>query len=1065
MAKRTDIVDMNEVSADTAEQGVQVAGLSRSLTREILQPLMEKGSRGTDYEVKGRTKAFDDAPEGETLDPMGDEVVPEGAVATPDGAPVEQPVGDPEVIPEVSVDSPQEPSIPVDPERVGPVSEDEMTRMLDQREKEIGSAPQVPSPTAKQKAEGVVEQGPFNTRIYDEEGLAATIQSYADKAPELKTQSIKSLYDAAQERGIPVKLLDSIFSGKKMETTVGGDELAVKMAGMITLHDESAIRLDGLMEEMRLGRLNDEGQLELREAIAQHDIIYSEMVNAKRDVARTMNVFKNVKRDRSVPLGEVRAALDELGGADNLRAFAEKYSEVKSQGRAAQNKMLQRSAGWRIYDAAVYSAQSVLLSNPVTHMYNLGATGLSVAMDTPERILAAGVGKIRQRAAKVFGQDYDQDRVYLDDASANAWALLEGFKDGWVLAGRALKQDGAKEVKRNPFRAEYLFGKEISKARGSGLFSRGTASIIDAMGTVYSLPFKALSSSDEFIGGYAARAELLRQAHRVGRQTYDEVIQSGDAEAAMAAAQDAVRNLITDRPVDVQQNIDGFRKMVTMQADPDLNLVSGRALWKTQKFLNSPVFKPLVMFNRTITNIASEGAARSPLFFLSPRFHSEWSKGGASRDMAVSRVALGSGMMLGGYHLAMNDHITGSGPSNTEDRNNLRQMGWQPFSLRFKADDFSPMSVKRLRALIGEDQVTLGKGQFDEDIFVSLSRLEPVNMPFLLSAAFADAIKFSPYDPDDKEASTMAAASAAALAEFSGNIPALTTFSDIMQIANSRSPDAGDKMVDIVNGVVKAYGNFALNATPGANLANSSLGAAFERIIDPTIRSPELNEAQSKWVYEATGETDARKTLAMGAFLESYNRLRSRVPVLSEGVPARLDPLTAEPIGAEKAMAYRFIPARTSTGKPSKLREMMAALNHGVGEPSKVINGVRLPLEIENRYKTLYAKRIRINGMSMGQSILNAVEEKMSLYERRGMKANIGTMHSIIDAEVSKYRAVARQRMFGEMKKDRETETYSMMLTPLRGDKYGLSGDEIEYPDIAQRMRLNANKKIRYGVR
>ena len=103
MAKRTDIVDMNEVSADTAEQGVQVAGLSRSLTREILQPLMEKGSRGTDYEVKGRTKAFDDAPEGETLDPMGDEVVPEGAVATPDGAPVEQPVGDPEVIPEVGM--------------------------------------------------------------------------------------------------------------------------------------------------------------------------------------------------------------------------------------------------------------------------------------------------------------------------------------------------------------------------------------------------------------------------------------------------------------------------------------------------------------------------------------------------------------------------------------------------------------------------------------------------------------------------------------------------------------------------------------------------------------------------------------------------------------------------------------------------------------------------------------------------------------------------------------------------------------------------------------------------
>jgi hypothetical protein len=1053
----------------------------KSLTREILKPLVDPGLRATDYEIKKRTKVF---AEPEIKDRVEPEVAaPEVAApeaAAPEVAPdvteqvqvdTETPAGLAEpaaVEPEAVADLPVEPEVPPVPVKPEPASEEEMQRMLDQRSKEIGEPRQVPSPTPAQKEAGIVE-GPFNTRIYDNDGLAATIQSFADKAPELKTRTVQSLYDDAQQRGVPVDVLKAVFSGTKLESAVGDSELAVRMAGLMTLHDESAKRLDDLMLKMQNNQLDDEGQLELREAIAQHDIIYGDMVNAKRDVARTMNVFKNIKGREGVPLTEVRAALDSLGGADNLRSFAEKYNDLKKEGRAAQNKMLQRGVVGRIYDAAVYAAQSVLLMNPTTHVYNIAANTLMLGVADPlERTLAVPIGMARQRMAKIFGKDYDADRATMDDVAATGLALMGGMRDGWVLAGRALRDSqGAKqEANRNPFRAEYLFGREIARAKGDGLFKTGLAASVDALGTVYSVPFKALGASDELIGGYAARIELLRQAGRVGQKTYDDVMLNGGThDEALAAAQEAATRLATERPADVQQNIDGFRKAITMTSDPDFSLATGRALWKTQKFLNHPALKPLTMFSRTITNIASEGAARSPLFMLSPRFHAEWVKGGASRDMAISRVALGTSMMTAGYFLAANDWLTGSGPSSTEERNNLRELGWQPFSLSFGTDTFSYDAINRLRGLLGEDQVTIGKGQFEGQVFVSLSRLEPFNMPFLLSAAMADYGKFAMYDPDENIGLEMSASAAAALSEFSTNIPVMTTFGELMKIAGSKATDTGDKFVDIINGVTKAYGNFALNATPGVNLANSALAAMFERLIDPSISNVGVNEDQAQWLYESMGIDNPRKSVAIGAFLESYNRLRSRVPVLSEGVPPKLDPLTAEPIGANKELAYRFSPAYVSAGKQDKLREMMAVLNHGVGEPNLLIHGVRLPVEVENRYKKLYAQEIKINGLNMSQRLMKDIEEKIGYYEKREQTANIGVMHGMIDSVVAEYRDIARQRMFGTMVQDRfDPELYALNNVPLDGRRYGLPGNEIEYPDLAVRMRRNANQKKQYGT-
>jgi len=1060
------------------------------LTKQLIEPLLKEGARAIDYTVKRRspTKA-----EGEALDitvrpqevapspAAGSEApqAPENVAPTveaetpPPEAPIDNvdqevltPVPqDPTVVPEAVEDLGNIPEAPTGPVKPAPASEDEMKRMLDQRDKELGTERQAPSPTQLQKEEGVVT-GPFNTTMYDNDGLAATIQSFADKAPELKTKTVQSLYEEAQARGVTKDVLNVMFAGQKMESAVGDSELAIRMAGLVSLHDASATRLDDLMQRMAANQLDDAGELELREAIAQHDIIYGEMINAKRDVARTMNVFKNIKNKEVVSFSEIRSALDSLGGSDNLRAFAEKYNGLKSEGRAKQNRMLSRGLVGRIYDAAVYAAQSVLLMNPVTHLYNFGQNTLMLGiLDPIERVGGAVIGsaQIRKRFAQAFGKSYDPDSAMMDDVLASGWALMEGIKDGWKLAGYSLvESQGAKgEVTRNPFTAEYLFKRHLDQARSEGLLKRGFGKMIDAFGTLFSLSFKGLQASDEFIGGYAARTELLREGARLGKKVYQDALDAGKSqEEAISAAQNATQKLLTERPANVQQNIEHFRKMITMTSDPNLGLTSGKLMWKTNRILNHPLLKPITMFSRTVTNIASEGAARSPLFFLSPRFHEEWSRGGRHRDLAMSRVGVGSLMMLGGYQLAINDRITGQGPSATDDRNNLRELGWLPFSFRFYEDEVSEVTLQKLRALVGEDQVSVGKGQFEGEVFVSISRLEPFNVPFLMSAAYADAIKYRAYDPDDTELEIMTASSAAALAEFTTNIPAMTTFAELMNTLNVRGgSDVGDKTYTIINNILGAYSNFAINATPGVNLLNSSLAAYIERITDPTISNTAINDEQAQFAYDGWGSDRPEKTIILAPFWKSYNRLRSRIPVYSKGVPYKLDPLTGDPIGGDRSSLHSLYPVMKSIGKSREIREYLALLNHSVGDPNFVINGVTLSAEDQNRYIELYTKEIRINGKNLEQTLIHEIKEKMKYYIGRKQKGNIGVMRQNIDATVSRFRQIAKKRMFGEFVEDRkDPELAAFFPKPLDARAYGFSSNIIERPEVAQRMIYNYNK-------
>jgi hypothetical protein len=1022
------------------DEGIQPVGLfsgaakpaARSAAHEAIKPLRRKGARTSPDYVVTEENVVPPAPQTDT---------PEAVVP-----PVQPDIDTPPVAKEPTIEPP------------GPVSEERLTEIREERARQIGTARQAPSPTKAQRLAGV-EEGPARTTFYDDDELAATVQAVAAKTvAETGTQSIQSLFDKAFEAGVPKETLDRMFKGINLQSEIGVNKLAVQLAGLQALHDESAARVDALMARAAAGELTDAGKLELRQQLAQHEIIFTQLSGAKSDVARSMNVFKNI-RDREVGAVQVKAALDSFGGDDQLRALAEKYVTT-SGGRAAKNKIIKAGVARKLYESWIYMAQSVVLTAFDTHFYNALGGALSIAADLPERAVAVPIGATRQRIAKMLGAKYNEDRYYGDQILARATGFKNGLIDGIHMAAEKIRQNdpSAKDASMNPVSSAYWANTEIGTFRGkvisTGDMDNAAGKMVDAVGTIYSLPFHALGAGDEIFGGIAARMELHEMAYDHAARLIDEVIANGGSmKEAIEHAEKETLKFLTERPADVEASVQGWRKQVTLQADIDRTNAAGKGFHAANKFISHPFVKPIVLFSKTVTNIGIEAGARSPLFFASPRFYTEFKKGGRYKDLALSRAATGSALMLAGYNAAYYGRTTGQGPADTEDRKALRAAGWQPFAMRFGEGELSSENIRRLRTILGEDAVTAGTGEFTGYTYVSLRRLEPVSTPLLMGAAFADAMKFRQYDPDDTFAAQMAAASVAAIAEYSENLSSLQAMNEIASIMNQRQTDGGDKALAIVDGLAKRYASTAIAGTPGVGLVNSTFIARIEAMMDPAVRSTMMTAEQIEASEEMFGTVKGVR-----GFVEAYNRMMSRVPVMSESRMPVIDEYGNTP-GLDKTLPYT--PLTATVAERNELTEMLAAINHGYSVPSKSYFGIPLSDEAYYRRNDLAANKIMIDGMRLAEANLSDINSYLDDRETMGLRPQIGVMQSIVNSNVSAYREAAHERMFGKTVKGPDGNI--MHTGEAAGTQYGLPDDKIEFPGIAAEMVYQKNKRLMYG--
>jgi hypothetical protein len=199
-------------------------------------------------------------------------------------------------------------------------------------------------------------------------------------------------------------------------------------------------------------------------------------------------------------------------------------------------------------------------------------------------------------------------------------------------------------------------------------------------------------------------------------------------------------------------------------------------------------------FIRTPANILKYTGERTPLAPIMRTFRDNIAAGGPQRDLALARLATGTGLMSVALDYASSGVITGPGPKEPAKREALMNTGWRPYSLK------------------------LG------DKYISFNSTDPVAMPFAFAGAIAEMAKSKDLSPEDYD--TLEEMIGHAVGAVASTIVDKSWFQGIGQFVQTieeapRGP-----------GVVQSY----IDRTASGLVPFSSVLGTVKRAIDPVQR-------------------------------------------------------------------------------------------------------------------------------------------------------------------------------------------------------------------------------------
>ena len=485
-----------------------------------------------------------------------------------------------------------------------------------------------------------------------------------------------------------------------------------RIFGARQLLQESADNLKTMANKIAAGDADDAFKLKFRQAISSHVAIQQSTAGMAADAGRALNAFRipvgaGTSSESSIYRSQLQQTLEKFGGDSATKQLAEVI--LNAEDLEQITKTLHKAHFAKSSDIILEIWINGLLSSPATHMVNTISNQVVAILAIPERFVSATFSKLLRT----------KDGIQYQEAMGQIYGLWYGMRDGFVLAGRALKTgeptDPAMkyEARRyNAFHSEnfdHLLGSKINIKEGSGV-----AKGIDFMGDwVVRLPTRFLAAEDEYFKAVGYRMELNALAYRTAKA-------EGHKGADLA---NRIRELIENPTEEIHLGASNMARYQTFTNDLGDN---GKAV---QKMINNfPPFKFIAPFVRTPVNIVKYVSHRTP---FNKKMWEDVAAGGVKRDVALARMSLGSltlGMM---YSYALEGKITGRGPQDKKTRDALRLTGWQPYSV------------------------------YHDGKYYAYNRLDPVGMFLGLAADTAEIMHYA----DNADSSEVALASIMAVAK------------------------------------------------------------------------------------------------------------------------------------------------------------------------------------------------------------------------------------------------------------------------------------------------------------
>lgn len=428
------------------------------------------------------------------------------------------------------------------------------------------------------------------------------------------------------------------------------------------------------------GDISAEEEFAFRKKLATYAALQHQVQGAVKEAARALNAMKITVGNDILTNLDVAEKLEAMGGSKMTAGLAQLI--VQTGGNPYQIGKVARQGWFRRTGNALQEVWiNGLLSAPSTHAVNMIGNTITAAMAVPERYLAALGGGLRHA---VTGSE---DRVTTGEANAMMGGVMGGLVDGFRSFWRALVRSedytGSREL-LDPSRVklEHMHRPAVT-AENFGLDETGLLGrAVDMLGKYYiRVPGRMLEAEDEFFKAIGYSMELHAGAHR---KALSDGLTPGTPEFRAAYG-----SYLNDPPEDLAANAMLFARYQTFTND-----LTDRGSRLVQQLSNVGPMKIFLPFVRTPTNIIKYGVARTPAGMVMPSVLKDLRAGGAARDLAVSRMALGSMVGMLGYMLASNYEedpetgqpvhrpiITGAGPSSWSMRRVWEAAGIKPYSL------------------------------------------------------------------------------------------------------------------------------------------------------------------------------------------------------------------------------------------------------------------------------------------------------------------------------------------------------------------------------------------------
>jgi hypothetical protein len=535
---------------------------------------------------------------------------------------------------------------------------------------------------------------------------------------------------------------------------------------------DSAEQLQKLAREIADGGGSDTDILKFRQAVARHSDIQAQVSGMTAEAGRALNAFKIPAQGGKVRTQQIKEIVESSGGTPTARKLAEIIANAENPEAVSKaTRTLSRATG---FDMLLEYWINNLLSALTTHVVNLTGNALALTWSIPERFLAAGIRKARRSPDGVRG----------GEAVAQLYGLVKGFEDGlrvgWLTLKTGEPSDPMMKVDARKYRAitaENVSKTVLGRTRALGVSPEQIAEggpiawAIDMLGEGIRLPGRALGAEDEFYKSIGYRMELNAQAYRTARLEGLE----GDELAQR------IQFLIEHPTEDIHISADTMARYNTFTKP------LGSQGQKAQAFAAEwPAARLIMPFIRTPINILKYVGERTPVAWLHPQIQADILAGGAKSDIALSRMALGSMLLVSGGMLGWEGKVTGnlSGPA----RKAMIMKGIKPNSIK-----------------IG-------------DQWYSLNRLDPMGAFFTMSADVAQIVKYSDSESDIQE---VTAAVAHAVSKGLLSKTYLRGVSDVLSAINSKDAQEMER-------VLMRY--------PATFLPASSMLNSLEKVVDPTLR-------------------------------------------------------------------------------------------------------------------------------------------------------------------------------------------------------------------------------------